>query len=324
MGKIYKSISQSAISADTTISMKVLLITNELPHHYYLCNELADQFDLTIVHPRKKVPIQGRVTRILKRIGRYGWLYAFLSRGGSFKSKRWGWPVQLDYSASERYYFQDEEARYRRIDSERIHILDTVNGAAGLRLLEVVKPDVVVNLGGDIIKPEFLAACPIVLNFHSGISPIYNGSGTINFAFSNGHLHLCGGTLMLLNQVIDGGQILAHVFPKIESEDTPGRLFMKTIKAGTSVIIQFIDMLRVKRSFSSIKQATPIFYYKGIDWTVYQRLKITQHIDNGVPEKFVREARVQRYWDHPDSKAAELAFYADMQTVLFSHNEISD
>ena len=36
---------------------------------------------------------------------------------------------------------------------------------------------------------------------------------TISFAFANGHISLCGGTLMIINEKVDGGHILAHLPP---------------------------------------------------------------------------------------------------------------
>ena len=62
-----------------------------------------------------------------------------------------------------------------------------------------------------------------MLNFHSGVSPLYNGSATILFAFANGHVHLCGGTLMTMSPVVDGGDVLAHFLPAIEAETHPRR-----------------------------------------------------------------------------------------------------
>ena len=112
--------------------------------------------------------------------------------------------------------------------------VDDVNSAATIEHLRSLQPDVVVCLGGPIYREALIEAVPLMVNFHSGISPLYNGTSTIAFAFANGHPHLCGGTLMLMSTAVDGGDILAHYLPSIEPDDDPASLFAKTVRARRS------------------------------------------------------------------------------------------
>ncbi|NJO34095.1 MAG: hypothetical protein HC869_14095 [Rhodospirillales bacterium] len=100
---------------------------------------------------------------------------------------------------------------------------------------------------------------PLILNFHSGISPIYNGSSTISFAFANGHPHLCGGTLMKMNAAVDGGEILAHYLPSVAAKDSPASLFMKTVGGAATLYERILDTCAAGLPLRSIPQPPPLF-----------------------------------------------------------------
>ena len=86
-----------------------------------------------------------------------------------------------------------------------------------------------VFLGGDIIKNEFINSFKYCFNFHSGISPFFNGNKTNFNACANFRPNFVGGTLMRMSEKIDGGDILMHYLPEINYNDNPGSLFVKGI-----------------------------------------------------------------------------------------------
>ena len=134
-------------------------------------------------------------------------------------------------------------------------IVEDINSPDSVRLLTDMKADVVVNSGGPIFKAPLLQAAPLVLNYHTGISPIYNGSDSVFWTFANGQPHLTGGTLMVMNAGVDAGDMLAHYLPSVEPEDTPGRQFMKTIVGGVALYCSFLEHLEAARPFVSAPRA---------------------------------------------------------------------
>ena len=207
-----------------------------------------------------------------------------------------GWDARGEVAQAERAFFASAEDTYARLDSELVHRDADVNGPDVAALISRLNPDAVVCLGGPIYRQQLITASRLMLNFHSGISPLYNGAATIDFAFANGHPHLCGGTLMLMSTVVDGGDILAHFLPSIEAEDTPATLQMKTVSGAIELVDRFLSDLELGRRFARCKQPEPLFYFRGRDWTLCQSRNVRRHIDAGTAALHVRESRSVEYW----------------------------
>ncbi|PKF50407.1 hypothetical protein AT251_11915 [Enterovibrio nigricans] len=139
-------------------------------------------------------------------------------------------PLELQHGYEEADEYFKDAMDYGDLSKDRIFYEDDINSIESIEKIAAYNPDVVVCHGGPLYTKEFIDAFKLVLNYHSGISPVYNGSDSHMFAFANGHPHLSGGTLMVMNPKIDGGDILAHYLPEIEDGDWPGRLFTKLIR----------------------------------------------------------------------------------------------
>jgi methionyl-tRNA formyltransferase len=145
-----------------------------------------------------------------------------------------------------------------------------------------------------------------MINFHSGISPLYNGASTIFFAFANGHVDLCGGTLMTMSPVVDGGDIIAHYLPAIELGDDPATIFAKTVRGAAVTCASFLDYLDGSREFSRVEQPPPLFYYTSESWTVHYTQRIRRHLEVGTLANHLRAEELIDYWSCPsDGEARE-------------------
>ena len=165
-----------------------------------------------------------------------------------------------------------------------------------------------VCLGGPIYPRSFIEACPLVLNYHSGYSPVYNGSSAIWFAFANGHPQLCGGTLMVMNTVIDGGNILAHYLPAISPTDDPFSLFYKTTVASAILYDRFLSYLqRLGPSFAKAPQCDPLFYCRSRDWTILHAMRVRRNVRQQICSRFIRDESFVEYWREPSDAAAVAA-----------------
>jgi methionyl-tRNA formyltransferase len=212
--------------------------------------------------------------------------------------------VSAENRSLESRFFPEAEKDYAQIDNSIVFDNVSVNTPEGVDLIRQLDADIVVNLGGAIYREPFISACKLILNYHSGLSPIYNGSGTINFAFSNGHPYLCGGTLMTMSPVIDGGRILAHYLPEIEAGDTPASLNMKTYAGAPLLYDRFLSDFAERKTYSSIPQQKPLFYVRAADWTLYQTLRVRRHLRLRLAAKYARPAQVVEYWKQPDDQKA--------------------
>ena len=158
-----------------------------------------------------------------------------------------------------------------------------------------------------------------MLNFHSGISPLYNGTGTIDYAYSHGHFTMCGGTLMVMSPEIDGGDILAHVFPAIGPRDTPTDIFLRCVGMAPTAYASFLEHLRQAGSYSSIPQGRPMCLSRGADWTVDRAVATRRHIERGIPAWAQRGARMMEYWREPDRDAARAIFEREILSLVLEN-----
>jgi methionyl-tRNA formyltransferase len=227
-----------------------------------------------------------------------------------------GRDTKAEMRVEARRRFADAVRSYDALPARLVH-RDVDVHTEGPAILERLGPDVVVVLGGPVYPREFIESAPLVLNFHSGISPVYNGTATIQFAFANGHPHLCGGTLMKMSSVVDGGSILGHFLPKVESGDTPASLFMKTAAGATTLYDRVLGALATGSKLSSAPQAQPLFYYRGLNWTLYQSLQTRRQIQRDIASKYARPERIVEYWQEPDDSTASAALDATIRGLLW-------
>ena len=297
--------------------MRVVLLTGQAPHHKYLCAELSKARQLAgIIHPLARSKNAG--ARLLRRWRTHGLGYTALHFATRLPGAFCGWNSFAEEQRLEAALFSDSVRAYGALDPGMIHRGIDVRSPAALELMRDLKANVAVCLGGALYPKELIEAVPLMLNYHSGLSPLYNGCSSYDFAFANGHPHLCGGTLMRMNTVVDGGDILAHYLPDIDAADTPAALFMKTVRGAALLYDRFLGHLeRNGVSFSAIAQPRPLFYYQGIDWTLFHTLRVRRHLEKKLAAKFSRPARTVEYWREPDGTAARRLFETTLAQLLW-------
>jgi methionyl-tRNA formyltransferase len=285
--------------AEERLAMKIAVVTGELAHHKHVCATLAERHDvLAIVHPVRAGAngVAGKLRRVTKELHDGGLASAALRALGHPRSPLAGWNSASDHERAERRFFPHAEAAYARLSPSLVRRVADPNDAAVVELIRRLRPDAVVCLGGPIYRQPLIDACALMINFHSGVSPLYNGASTIEFAYANGHMHLCGGTLMTMSTVTDGGDILAHYFPSIEEGDTPATLFMKTIRGGAELFNRFLLHLDAAGTFAKCRQPPALFSFRSRDWTVYQSRRIRYHVDRGTIRSHLRDEEMLDYW----------------------------
>jgi hypothetical protein len=262
-----------------------------------------------VVHP---APLPGGLAPKLRKARRQlrdsGPVYGTLRVLASVPSPVIGWDWISATEEAEERFFPDVDEAYRDLVAPIAHTVSDVNAPAAIRLVRDLRPDAVVCLGGPIYRRPLIEACEPMFNFHSGISPIYNGASTIMFAFANGHFRLCGGTLMTMSPVVDGGDILAHFLPAIDEDDTPATLFMKTVRGAAQVYDEFLTHLEQRGAFTKAPQPPPLFTCTSEGWTLYQAHRIRRHLERGAVSAHVRREEAIAYWDlQSDAEARDRA-----------------
>lgn len=287
--------------------MRIAIITGERLHHKQLCARLAEGADVrAIIHPAAADHgLPGKLAKFRKDVTDCGLIHASLRAASRFPSAVTGWNAKSDYEQAEVDAFEWAESAYEQLDPRLIHGGIDPNSPTAIKILATADVDLVLTLGGPVYRPALINAAKLMLNFHTGVSPIYNGASTIDFAFANGHPHLCGGTLMVTSPVVDGGDILAHYLPSIDGSDTPATLFMKTVGAVPMVVQRLLTFLDDEASYAKCRQTRPLFYYKSRDWTLYQSQSVRSHLRRATTARYAREEAMHEYWRASTDEEAE-------------------
>lgn len=299
--------------------MRVVVVTGTRPHHKNLCVRLAKNHDVVaIVHPVTSKTV-GRKQRLANRRRAYGSLHVALAAAANGPAWLTGWSAGDEVDRVARSHFTAEERLFEQLPESLVHAaVDVAN--EGPALLTKLQPDVVAVLGGPIYPKQFIDAAPLLLNYHSGISPLYNGTASAQFAFANGHPQLCGGTLMTMSTVVDGGLILGHFLPAIAPGDTPADLFVKTVAGTADAYDRLLAHLGGGGSYQAIPQPPPLFYYRAVDWTIHHTRSVRRNLRRDIASDFVRVEHLVEYWRSSDNLTARHLFEATMADLLWGRS----
>jgi folate-dependent phosphoribosylglycinamide formyltransferase PurN len=300
--------------------VRVLIITPVSPaHHKHFCVYLASRHDVVgVIHPA--VPPK-TLRRKLRRTR-----HLFSSAGGTLGTLRMlatisspliGWDAAKALAEGEQRYFADAHRDYEVAGLAAIaHMVDDVNGRETISLIRELDPQVVVCLGGPVYREPLIEACGTMINFHSGVSPLYNGSSTVMFAFANGHVHLCGGTLMTMSPIVDGGDILAHYLPEIVADDDPSTLFLRTVQGAATVTSEFLAHFSSAATFTSAPQTPPLFYTTSDAWTIHETHKVRRHLEQKTAARHCRPEETLSYWNLKSNAEATQRARATIERLL--------
>ena len=159
------------------------------------------------------------------------------------------------------------------------------NGPECLELLAALKPDIVVVYGTLIIGRKVIAACPRIINIHTGYSPNYRGSDTVFWALHNADMDYMGVTVHRLDAGVDTGAILARGRPEMNVGDREATLWAKATRLGAELLCAAI-----RRDFAGtskpIKQNLSLGReYRSVDRSIAAELKLHRMLSRGLIER---------------------------------------
>ncbi len=131
---------------------------------------------------------------------------------------------------------------------------DTLKNGEGVKILEALKPDVVIVVAyGKILPKDFLEFSRYgCINIHGSILPEYRGAAPIQWSVLDGK-EFAGVTSMQMNEGLDTGDILLVEKTKIEENETSGDLYDRLTVLGADVLLKTLDAIKTN-SLSPQKQ----------------------------------------------------------------------
>ncbi len=278
--------------------MKLAIVTNKQLHHKYFVAELYKRFNVeVIIHPTGKS--EGKIQTLKsKRFFMYGWFWFFLKMLSLLYNKISSLSMHKQLNKNEGRFFKKYEAEYLKIPGEKIHELETVNSTEAIDIIKNNDIDIICFLGGDIARKDFINAAKVCsLNYHSGISPFYNGNKTIFHAVKDYRPNFAGGTLMYITERIDGGGILSHYLPAINESDSAASIFMKGIQGAVELYTHFLANIQSQALPSGVIQKRSFKYVRNIDWTIVDDIKLSVFEKSNQIRIYQRDEQTIAYYD---------------------------
>ncbi len=162
---------------------------------------------------------------------------------------------------------------------------DTLKNGEGLKILEELKPDIVVVVAyGKILPADFLDYPEFgCINIHGSILPKYRGAAPIQRCVLDGEEY-AGVTSMQMDVGLDTGDMLLVEKTKIGENETSGELFDRLAVMGAELLIKTLEAIE-KGGITPVKQDDSQSTYASmldksmspVDWS-----KTAQEIHNQI------------------------------------------
>jgi methionyl-tRNA formyltransferase len=233
--------------------LKLVLLCGRESRHLYLANRLGRAGDVVAVVQEQRPPWSWqRVRRALRPARLARKLRWRLSSGGRD-------PVEA------RFFFGD---RAPALDRPELAVsVPHINHAAVAALLERLQPDVVAVFGVPRLRAPLLGQGRLgMINLHTGLTPRYRGVDSAFWALLAGQPEQVGGTLHFIEEGLDTGAMLAHVYPGVVPDDDHRTLYWKTIRACAEAFAELLARLERGERFGR-PQGEPGHLYRARDRT---------------------------------------------------------
>ena len=217
---------------------------------------------------------------------------------------------------AEKKYFEKYVKLYNHIPKNLIVDISEINSDKTLKIIKKNKIDILCFLGGEIVDKKIINSVDVCLNYHSGISPFYNGNKSILFSFGDSRPNFAGGTLMLMNERVDGGKILYHYLTPIEDKDNYSDLFMKGIIGCEKVYSLILNKINKNQKIKGITQKRTFRYTTNIDWIITNDIKLLSFMKSGKIKNYIRKEYI---FDYSKEDQMNIIFNNTLNSILKSN-----
>lgn len=212
--------------------MKVVLITREDLEHVYLANRLCEQLDISaiIVDRGQK---RSRWRRLFDLFRRYGTVGIFQRAALVAYRRLVGDSVERTRELTH-VFGEDQCLAFAK--PAIVKYVSGINGAESLRILDDLKPDLILVYGTGIVGKKVLAqAKRLTLNMHTGLSPYYRGASCVFWPLHNQDLENLGVTVHECTAQVDAGKIFAVANVRPERSDGLHTVFARAVVVGAGL-----------------------------------------------------------------------------------------
>jgi len=270
-------------------SFKYVVFCRDEPRHIYFANQLNMEFNIEALVVQRAVPVYRQLIghRELKR--RINEFYKYLRT--IYKRKVF----------KERRFFGEQSWRFH-YNKRIVDILD-INNIRVEKVVEEIFPDLILTFGCGILKKDtfFEKSTNGIINLHSGIVPDYRGVDNVYWCLHNNEPSQIGATIHYIARSIDTGDILAQVYPSINTSDDELSLFNKTIQSGIDSFKKVIsDFERNGKKLVGTKQPCLGHLYQEKDRTVLTDIKVKRFLINGGLKKVLRQEKEEILYETKD------------------------
>lgn len=98
-------------------------------------------------------------------------------------------------------------------------VWDELNKDRGINLLKSLSPDILIVNRAPILGSELIEIPKLAVNIHVGIPPYYRGNDTVFWPLYKKDFDKVGGSIHVVSNRVDGGDILATVYPALSPND---------------------------------------------------------------------------------------------------------
>lgn len=129
-----------------------------------------------------------------------------------------------------------------------LHYVRNINDEAPVAILRELDPDLIFCVGWTQLLRQQILDIPAIgcIGFHASLLPEYRGRAPVNWAIINGETET-GNTMMLLDDGVDTGDILAQRRFPIEEDDTCATVYDKVATSEQEMIREVMPLIHEGR-----------------------------------------------------------------------------
>lgn len=130
-----------------------------------------------------------------------------------------------------------------------------LNRKEGIQTIKKLEPDILITCRAPILKPEIIKIPRIAaINVHYGLAPYYRGNDTLFWPLYYKDYERLGGCIHYLTEGIDTGNIIAEVYPDLNSRDGEISVDIKTTRLLAQAVVKFLKAAENKKADLTGKQ----------------------------------------------------------------------
>lgn len=155
--------------------------------------------------------------------------------------------------------------------------VDDINSEETRALLESLSPDLIMILGGSVLRPPVQKTAKKVINLHMGLSPHYRGAVANQFAVLRRDVGRIGNTIHYVTNGVDTGDIIARV--QADTTKPPADMFRELNYETRKKYIDIAKRILAGEDVPAEKQDTAAGdFFSLSEWTNEARYRVVSHI----------------------------------------------